>query len=246
MGVKEQFGRNVHDNHACHSLIHSGDWRCQAESGVVGLVLIRGKKRFNLGFLERHPFLKQRMPDCLFILGVRSEFKRGGDDRCQWVFAGRHGITAPAQVKQLVAIGVEQSDTEDYRIVAYLADKQVHEPPAPGRVHGQGDESCGHGGGRRLEKALSDAFHPGVEGNEVAFSSGGGSFFFNRLMLVDVGPEIDSDQSENGQNAKGKEDDEDYGPQSHGVLWPAFVLRKGWHTVSLAARETFFKGGIVS
>jgi hypothetical protein len=38
-------------------------------------------------------------------------------------------------------------------------------------------------------------------------------------VLVDVGAEIDPDQGEDGQDAKGKEDDEDDGPQSHGMPW---------------------------
>ena len=80
-------------------------------------------------------------------------------------------------------------------------------------------EPGGHGGGCRLEEAFADAFYLGVEGNKAAFGPGHGPFFLHRFVLVDVGAEIDPDQGEDGQDAKGKEDDEDDGPQSHGMPW---------------------------
>jgi len=120
---------------------------------------------------------------------------------------------------QLVARGVKQPKPQDYLFRPHLADEQIYQPLASGRVQGCGIEPCGHGGGSRLDEAFPDAFHPGVEGDKAAFGPGHGPFFLHRFVLVDVGTEIDPDQGEDGQDAKGKEDDEDDGPQSHGMPW---------------------------
>ena len=231
MGIEEQIRGKVQDEHPGRAVLRSGNRGRKTQTGGGGIGLIPGQERVDLGCFERQPFLEE--------LGLCFGL-------CRFGGGGFQGIAVSAEGNQLVARGIEQTNAEDHLFRVQLPPEQLCKPLATGRVQGGGGEPGAQGGGGCLEKAFFDAFYPGIEGNKAAFGSGGGPFCLHCFVLVDVGAEIDSHQGEDGQDAKGKEDDEDDGPQFHGRPWFRFLLRNGRCPVFLRESEAFFNGGIVS